>query len=92
MDVLSIQASSVPCERVFSSAKETITPRRNKLGVSTMEACQMLKYSFKSSGAELDFTSHFSTQKILEEMAEADMHCLGAPDDVSEFFDMMSSV
>ncbi|KAJ3516314.1 hypothetical protein NMY22_g14239 [Coprinellus aureogranulatus] len=55
MDILPIQGSAVPCERVFSSAKETITPRRNRIRPKLMEALQMLKYS-QRSGAGLDFT------------------------------------
>jgi len=47
MDILPIQASSVPCERVFSSSKETITARRNSLGPSLVEALQLLKYATK---------------------------------------------
>jgi hypothetical protein len=42
MDVLAIQGSSVPCERVFSSGKDL------------MEALQMLKF-FIHNG-KLDFT------------------------------------
>lgn len=90
MDILTCQASSVPSERVFSSAKETQPPRRNKIGTDTMEACQMLKYSYKSSGAEIDFTSHHSTQRILEEMEDADNYRLSVPEDVSEYYDMMN--
>lgn len=91
MDVLAIQASSVPCERVFSSAKETISPRRNKLHPEMMEACQMLKYSFKSSGTELNLTSHYSTHEIWEDMADADATRLEAPEEVAEFQSMMSA-
>ena len=47
MDILPIQASSVPCERVFSSSKETITARRNSLSPQLVEALQLLKFSTK---------------------------------------------
>jgi hypothetical protein len=47
MDILPIQASSVPCERVFSSSKETITARRNSLSPCLVEALQLLKYITK---------------------------------------------
>ncbi len=47
MDILPIQASSVPCERVFSSSKETITARRNSLSPCLIEALQVLKYATK---------------------------------------------
>lgn len=47
MDILPIQATSVPCERVFSSAKETTTPRRNRITPSMMGSLQLLKFSYK---------------------------------------------
>lgn len=45
MDILPIQASAVPCERVFSSSKETMSGRRNRINPGLMEALQMLKFS-----------------------------------------------
>ena len=47
MDILPIQASSVSCERVFSSSKETTTVRRNKLHPQLVEALQILKFENK---------------------------------------------
>ncbi|KIK14506.1 hypothetical protein PISMIDRAFT_84486, partial [Pisolithus microcarpus 441] len=44
MDYLPIQASSVPCERVFSSSADTDTKKRNLISPILMEALQMLKY------------------------------------------------
>ena len=49
MDILPAQASSVSCERVFSSSKETCTPRRNRINPELMEALQILKFSFHGS-------------------------------------------
>ncbi|EIN03294.1 hATC-domain-containing protein, partial [Punctularia strigosozonata HHB-11173 SS5] len=43
LDILPAQASSVACERLFSSAKETDTLRRNRLSPAVMEALQFLK-------------------------------------------------
>jgi hAT family C-terminal dimerisation region len=54
MDVLPVQASAVPCERVFSSSKETCTLRRSRLSPQLMEALQVLKFSFKQD--RLTFT------------------------------------
>jgi len=54
MDYLPIQASSVPCECIFSSRTETDTKKRNKISPKLMEALQMLKYHFKHSW--LDFS------------------------------------
>ena len=59
MDYLPIQASSVPCERVFSSAKETDTLKRNRIHPVLMEALQTLKFSLKKE--RFNFTSGWQT-------------------------------
>jgi hypothetical protein len=56
MDYLPIQASAVPCERVFSSSAETDTKKRNRIKPELMEALQVLKFSLKKS--RLNFTGH----------------------------------
>ena len=65
MDIIPIQASSVPCERVFSSGKETMTPRRGRISADLMESLQLLKYSFKK-GRSLDFTAGMSWRAELK--------------------------
>ncbi|KIJ93041.1 hypothetical protein K443DRAFT_112663 [Laccaria amethystina LaAM-08-1] len=57
MDVLPMQASSVPCERIFSSSKETDTLRRSQLSAEMMEMLQMLKFQFRSE--RLDFNNNW---------------------------------
>jgi hypothetical protein len=47
MDYLPIQASAVPCDRVFSSSAETDTKRRNRINPALIEALQMLKFHLK---------------------------------------------
>lgn len=47
MDVLPVQASAVPCERVFSSSKETNTMRRSRMSPELIEVLQILKFSFR---------------------------------------------
>jgi hypothetical protein len=47
MDYLPIQASSVSCERVFSSSSETDTKKHNRINGLLMEALQMLKFGLK---------------------------------------------
>jgi hypothetical protein len=59
MDYLPIQATSVPCERVFSSAKETDTAKRNQIGPMLMEALQLLKFSIKKE--RLNFMKGWQT-------------------------------
>lgn len=66
MDYLAIQATSVPCERVFSSAKDTDTAKRNRISPVLMEALQMLKYMLKKE--RLDFMKGWSTSE--DAMAE----------------------
>lgn len=56
MDVLPTQASSVPCERLFLSGKETYTARRNRIQPKLMEALQALKLS--SRNGSLNLTEH----------------------------------
>lgn len=59
LDYLPIQASSVPCERVFSSSSETDTNKRNRIKPKLMEALQLLKYGYKKE--RLTFTKHLLT-------------------------------
>lgn len=59
LDYLPIQASSVPCERVFSSAKETDTLKRNRIHPVLMEALQTLKFSLKKE--RFNFTRGWQT-------------------------------
>jgi hAT family C-terminal dimerisation region len=69
MDILPIQASSVPCERVFSSSKETVTARRNLLSPETMEALQLLKFSTKQ-GRGISFIKGLDKAEELAELVE----------------------
>src|SRR5258708_6052311 len=54
LDYLPIQASSVPCEQVFSSAKETDTLKCNCIHPVLMEALQTLKFLLKKE--QFNFT------------------------------------
>jgi hAT family C-terminal dimerisation region len=49
MDYLPIQASTVLCERVFSSSAETNTKKRNRIRPELMEAIQVLKFALKKA-------------------------------------------
>jgi hypothetical protein len=54
LDVLSIPAISAEPERLFSSAKISITDRRNRLGIESIEAIECLK-SWFSKGSTIAF-------------------------------------
>ena len=65
MDYLPVQASAVPCERVFSSSSETITKKRNHISPVLMEALQIFKFLLKK--ARLNFTQGCAaSQKDME--------------------------
>jgi hypothetical protein len=61
MDYLPVQATSVPCERVFSSAKDTDSAKRNRINPVLMEALQMLKYSLRKE--RLNFMAGWKTSE-----------------------------
>jgi hypothetical protein len=44
-DYLTVQASSVPAERAFSSGTDLVTPERCALGGETIEMTQFLKFN-----------------------------------------------
>jgi hypothetical protein len=82
MDYLPIQASSVPSERVFSSAGETDTAKRNRMSAILMEALQMLKFGLKQN--RLSFTDGWITDEKLmqlEEFSEVDRLAVLADED-----------
>ncbi|KAF9033372.1 hypothetical protein BJ165DRAFT_1357322, partial [Panaeolus papilionaceus] len=85
LDYLPIQGSAVPCKRVFSSAKEMMTDRRNHVGEHLMEALQMLKFSFRQ-GHGLDFSVGMSSDEVkayLEVAALREISC--ASEDANAF-------
>ena len=84
MDILPIQASSVPCERVFSSGKETHSARRNRISPDLMEALQLLKFSVKQ-GRGLNFTAGLSIEEQLKEMELSELVKNQVPEDLTSF-------
>jgi hAT family protein len=47
LDVLPSQASSVPCERIFSTAKLTATDRRSRLKADIFEILQIMNPAWR---------------------------------------------
>ena len=72
MDYLPIQATSVPCERIFSSSAETDTKRRNRINPILMEALQMEKLFHKKR--RLAFTEGWMAE-------EKDLSSVGPDED-----------
>ena len=62
MDYLPVQATSVPCEHVFSLVKEMDTNKQNRISPILIEALQLLKFSLKKEC--LDFTRGWATLEV----------------------------
>jgi HD superfamily phosphohydrolase len=62
MDYLPIQASTVPCEQIFSSSAETDIKKQNHISLLLMEALQMLKFHLKKE--HLNFTESWVTSEL----------------------------
>jgi hypothetical protein len=86
MDILPIQASSVPCERVFSSSKQTITARRNQLSSKLVETLQLLKFSAKK-GRQLTFTSGLDRDEETRQLEEKE--AAEPPEDLKSYLNTM---
>ena len=73
MDYLPIQASSVPCERIFSSSAETDTKKRNRISPLLMESLQILKFYLKKE--RLSFTEGWalSETQLVEDDPNTDL-------------------
>ncbi len=84
MDILPVQASAVPCERVFSSGKETMTAQRNRISPELMEALRILKFSVKK-GRGLNFTEGLSHIEQLQQLEAEMAEDRRVPEDVSSF-------
>jgi hypothetical protein len=66
LDILSIPAMSAEPERLFSGAKITITDRRNRLGIESIQAIECLK-SWLSKGRIVAFADDALDIKQLDE-------------------------
>jgi hypothetical protein len=91
MDYLPIQASSVPCERIFSSSAETNTKKRNRINALLMETLQMLKFHLKKE--RLNFTTSWITVEahMLDDVPDQDFLTLlqGNATNVQSGFDLI---
>ena len=70
LDVLPSQASSVPCERLFSGTKQIATDRRASLGSTAFEELTMMKSAW---GPELYDMAAWTTAQVQEVSMEVSM-------------------
>jgi hypothetical protein len=71
LDVLPAQASSDPCEQLFSAAKQVVDDWRSRLGAERFEQLQMLKFTWRQE--KVDFAawnSGYVEQVDIEEFVE----------------------
>lgn len=83
----------MPCERIFSSSKETCTLRRSLLSAATLEVLQVLKYLYKQD--QLDFTSHWVAKEVdysLDSATEAAIHELVSSAKTEELLDLFRNM
>ena len=74
MDYLPVQATSVPCECVFSSVKETDTAKQNRISPVLMEALQLLKFYLKKEC--LNFSAGWETSEEAMGVVRKSTHSL----------------
>jgi len=61
LDILPVQASTVPCKHIFSSSKQSREDHQNRATPKLFEALQFWKHALKKN--HLDFTKHYSVAK-----------------------------
>lgn len=70
LDVLAAQASSVPCERLFSASKQAADDRRAHLGASRFKELQLMKFAWHQNIADLT-----AWNSGLVEEVDLDIYC-----------------
>jgi hypothetical protein len=71
LDILPIQASSVPCERLFSSSKQVATERRSRLGSDRFEELLVMKSTWRGTISDWAVTNSKDIEEVdLVEYAE----------------------
>jgi hypothetical protein len=70
LDYLPCQASSVPCERLFSAGGEVATKRRAQLGAARFEELQMMKFAWRNNIGDLAAWNSAQVEEIGHEMQE----------------------
>jgi hAT family C-terminal dimerisation region len=70
IDFLACQASSVPCERLFSGGGEIATKRRAQLGAARFEELQVMKFAWRNNIGDLAAWNSSQVEEIDDEMRE----------------------
>lgn len=78
LDILPCQASSVPCERLFSASKQTAIDRRASLGAKRFEELQVMKFAWRP---KIDDLVGYNSKEV----EEVQVHL----DDLNEYTEML---
>ena len=93
LDILPVQASAVPCERMFSSSKETCGLRRSLLSASTLEVLQVLKQLYDDE--QLNFSSRLLAKEddyAIDNATEGAIHELISVGNLEELQDLFKAM
>lgn len=84
----------MPCERVFSSSKETCTVRRNRLSPALLEVLQILKFLFKQERLNFseDWVAKEEDYTIEGEVTENAIRELLSSGKITELFDLLKNI
>jgi hypothetical protein len=95
LDILPSQASSVPCERLFSASKQTADLRRASLGAKRFEELQIMKFAWRKNNPdhsaqnwaqieEVQLGEYCEILEVEETLAEWDQQLLDADEFILE--------
>ena len=90
LDYLPCQASSVPCERLFSAGGELATKRRARLGAARFEELQMMKFTWRNNIGDLAAWNSSQVEEIEDETLEYKDMLVG-DQDLNEWDNMADS-
>ena len=91
LDYLACQASSVPCERLFSAGGEVATKRRARLGAVRFEELQMMKFAWRNNIGDLAAWNSSQVEEIEDEATQYE-DMLVADQDLDEWDKLADSV
>jgi hypothetical protein len=73
LDFLPCQASSVPCEQLFSGGGEIVTKQWAQLGADPFKELQSMKFAWRNNIGDLAVWNLFQVEEIDEDMVFVDM-------------------
>jgi len=92
LDILPIQASSVPCERLFSSSKQVATERRARLGSDRFEELLIMKSVWRGTISNWSAINSEDIEEVnlveYEELLDTDVQaCVWDDEDEEHLFE-----